>query len=470
MTYLGALSIAAPALAGFFIISALLPGRTILTQLPLKASLGAGLGAGIYSSCYFAWALFPPFSIIRLVIMESGLLALSALFYCLMHGHGHNFPAMEQEPANPVPRMERALECGFYCALTVMSGTFVLCGLILPHGGWDAWQTWNLLARIMSRGGDQWTTGFSAILAPHHPDYPLLLPALIARGWKYAGGETVYVQIAVAALYSYGTIILLFAALAAVKCRSQGFLAGLILTGTPSFVLLGAEQWADVPLGFYFLATFVMLALRDRFFAGNNCLVILAGVLAGFSSWTKNEGLLFLATVILARFIAILRFSAFTNALKETLFFISGTSMVIIIVLYFKIAIAPPNDIFSAQGHGETWHRLLQFSNYPQIVKAFFTSSFGAIPFLYMLLIYPVCLGKNTPPSARAAVLTGTIALALMLCGYFFVYVITPYDICWHLKTSLSRLFIQLWPSFLFLFFLVMRTPEQALSLPAKRS
>jgi hypothetical protein len=55
-------------------------------------------------------------------------------------------------------------------------------------------------------------------------------------------------------------------------------------------------------------------------------------------------------------------------------------------------------------------------------------------------------------------------ALGLTLAGYAFVYLTTPQDLAWHLRTSLHRLLLQLWPSALFVFFLLVKTPEQALA------
>ena len=49
-----------------------------------------------------------------------------------------------------------------------------------------------------------------------------------------------------------------------------------------------------------------------------------------------------------------------------------------------------------------------------------------------------------------------------MLVGYFFVYVLTPLDLAYHLATSLNRLFLQLWPGVIFLVFMIARTPEDA--------
>ena len=44
-----------------------------------------------------------------------------------------------------------------------------------------------------------------------------------------------------------------------------------------------------------------------------------------------------------------------------------------------------------------------------------------------------------------------------MTVGYFFVYVLTPLDLNYHLLTSLNRLFLQLWPGVLFVVFMVAR-------------
>jgi cytochrome c oxidase subunit IV len=56
----------------------------------------------------------------------------------------------------------------------------------------------------------------------------------------------------------------------------------------------------------------------------------------------------------------------------------------------------------------------------------------------------------------------GTLAAVfLVYCG---VYIVTPSDLAWHLGTSLSRLYAQLWPAFLVLVFLALRTAEETAS------
>jgi hypothetical protein len=43
------------------------------------------------------------------------------------------------------------------------------------------------------------------------------------------------------------------------------------------------------------------------------------------------------------------------------------------------------------------------------------------------------------------------LSLALIMAsGYLIVYIITPFDLDWHLKSSCERLWLQLWPLVLY--------------------
>ena len=41
----------------------------------------------------------------------------------------------------------------------------------------------------------------------------------------------------------------------------------------------------------------------------------------------------------------------------------------------------------------------------------------------------------------------GACVLGVMIVAYYAVYVLTPYDLEWHLRTSAVRLLAQLWPA-----------------------
>src|SRR5580765_3074797 len=54
----------------------------------------------------------------------------------------------------------------------------------LPHGGTDGWAIWNSHARFLYRDGPRWNVD---IKNTFHPDYPLFVPLMSARIWRYAG-------------------------------------------------------------------------------------------------------------------------------------------------------------------------------------------------------------------------------------------------------------------------------------------
>jgi hypothetical protein len=56
------------------------------------------------------------------------------------------------------------------------------------------------------------------------------------------------------------------------------------------------------------------------------------------------------------------------------------------------------------------------------------------------------------------------LALLLQLFGYMFIYLLTPYDLAWHVNTSIERLLLHLFPTGLFLFFYATKSPDFNLS------
>ena len=53
------------------------------------------------------------------------------------------------------------------------------------------------------------------------------------------------------------------------------------------------------------------------------------------------------------------------------------------------------------------------------------------------------------------------LLLVATAVGYYAVYVLTPKDLVWHLDTSVTRLWLQLWPSLLFLLFFAAASPPE---------
>jgi len=459
------LSFSISLLTGFFLAS-LFSMRQKKSCLPLllRLSIAVGLGFGISSALYFIHLYFGP-STNRLAIMETVLLV--SLFFLYIYSLDTNSISQDSyEKPTKGSVYRKILLVGFSSTCVFALLTFLIRSLILPHGGWDAWQTWNLFARFFFRGGDQWRDAFTTLLNPHHPNYPLLIPATIARSWQYIGSETQLVSIVTAGLFTFATIGLLFSSLSLLKGKGQALLAGIILAGTPNYIILGSRQYADVPLGFFFLAALVLLSYQEKIPENHN-LSLLAGIMAGLTCWTKNEGFLFLLSIILAQVISFrVVDSRKTNKyVKRLLSFFAGAAPVLALVLLYKWNIAPANDLVSGQGLSQIFIKLRDTSRYLLIMKSFFLISLNICPLGLLMIFYSFYLKISFTEENKRLCISLLLTLSLMLSGYFLVYVITPYDLDWHLDTSFSRLLMQLWPSIIFTSFLMSYTPEEALSV-----
>jgi hypothetical protein len=325
-----------------------------------------------------------------------------------------------------------------------------------PHGKWDAWAIWNLRARFLHRGGEHWTAAFSPLLPWTHPDYPLLLPGAVARGWSYAGEETTLVPRLIAVLFGAATIGLLMSTLTRLRDTSQGYLGGLVLLATPYFLELTTDQYADVPLAFFFLASAALWEIQDRQGSGIR-LPLLAGLLTALAAWTKNEGMLFLAVAVLVRLRG--------GARRELAAFLVGALPVVLVLAYFKLHLAPVNDLIGGQGVRATLERLADVRRYGLIAWFYLVALVSIGPGLAVVLaVYRLLLGGAPLRPGRGHT---PAVLALMLAGYAVVYLTTPNELAWHLSDSVHRLFMQLWPSALLAVFLGTATTEAALARPS---
>src|SRR4029077_20064501 len=178
-----------------------------------------------------------------------------------------------------------------------------------------------------------------------HADYPLFSPTNVARGWVILGSDTVVIPIILSMLFTFSNVGLTVSSLSLLRSQSQGFLAGLVLCGTPFLIVAGASQYADVPLAFLFLSTLVLFGLRTRFPAYQYRLVFLAGLAAGFSTGVKNEGLLFLGSTLLSlTAIALVSKKRLAHS-KDLGYFFLGTLPGLAVTICFK-SYSPISGLF----------------------------------------------------------------------------------------------------------------------------
>ena len=174
-----------------------------------------------------------------------------------------------------------------------------------------------------------------------------------------------------------------------------------------------------------------------------------------------------LVSIVLARASVLERTRSWPSWRRELPAFVSGLVPVLIVVIYFKLALAPPNDLVSNQGWHETVLRLLAPARYVEVFRGFKNAVVDLgdatiINPLLVLLFYLVCVGIEPDERDGPSLATGLVTLGLMVIGYGLVFLTTPADLARHLATSAGRLLLQLWPSTVFLAFLAACPPERS--------
>jgi hypothetical protein len=287
---------------------------------------------------------------------------------------------------------------------------------------------WNLRARALFGAPHRLADVFTNELPRQHPDYPLLLPGLIAHGWFALGTRTVVVPIAVSLLFAAAGAAALGFAVRDRRGPALGLGAALLLLGTPQFLLLAWNQYADLKLAMLWLVA-VVLASGGRFLA--------AGLVAGLCAYTKNEGLV--------EFAALLGATLFVSGWRPALRLIAGAALPLALLGYFKLRWAPPNDLVAGAHIADLWRiapgrSLIVLRGFAGRIVDF--PAWGcALPFVLACWI----AGWRRRERTLAAVF-----VALVLAALFGIYLATPIDPAEHIRSSLDRLLFQIWPTIIY--------------------
>lgn len=448
------------AITGFFVVRLAWPnGARFCRHDLLRASLGAGLGLGLSSLVtFFADAFFGGGAA---VVLGADIVLFAAAASCIAWRRNGpcRFCVRSAAPGGFV-----LYGCAA-AAVTAAMAAFVLFTLNNPYGEWDAWAIWNNHARFLA-SGPAWKQMFS----PHIPwavqDYPLLIPGAIANGWLVTGSTPASTPALVAFLFLLGAAGVLFGTLDLLRGRKQALVAVVTLFGAGAMVRMSASQYADIPVAFFYLAASAMVCLADVFVEDRHSWW-LVGAFAGCAAWTKNEGLVFLAVVVLARVVVSLRFRRFDP--KALALMAVGAAPFGLTVAWFKIAIAPANYLF-AETQQPLAARLIDISRYMTVAVEFgrqaFTFGGWLLPPVLVLAAYLWLMGR--PEAKGQGQSAALITVCAMLAAYAGVYVVTTKDLNWQLDTSLARVLMQLWPAAVLVLFLYAREIREPAAVEAK--
>ena len=471
------ISLAVPIATAFFIVNMAWQEKdSFKSEFAVKICLSIGLGLGLSSWLFFACLVI--FGAVTKYFIWFDLILLAACLVIFIFRANFNL-----KPESPSPKslsMDRKcfnyfLYAGFIILSLITILSFVLRVLNDPHGSWDAWNIYNLGARFIYRGAAEWTSAFSNPYNWSLPDYPLLIQGNVARAWNYVGNETLIAPILQAFLFTSATVMLMVFSISRLQNKNQGLIAGMVLLGTPFFIYNGSSLIADVPVGFYILTTIVLCCLIDEGPEEKPGLIFICGAMAGFAAWTKNEGLLLIISIFFARFIVITLQKGPGAFFKEAVIFTAGLTPVLIIIAYFKFQLASPNIVYLKdqlaspltlifnQDYNALFSSLTDISKYIIIGKTFLVKFYELEK--WMLIVFPVfilVMGRSDKKRNNPGIYTSLLILMIMLCGYFAVFLVYPLDnLEWLLETTVRRLLLQILPSLIFVFFLIIAAPEE---------
>lgn len=458
-------SLIIPFLYGLTIVSLAWNGRQNGAFL-IKCVTGGIVGLGFSTISMFAWLFVSGgrlnfYLAAEAVFMAATIIAAVGLkrrFFSCKPDQMH-----EKAVENSVPQLRilsrKIVLSLVFLLLTLQFSAVFLASNNSPRGRWDAWAIWNLRARHIFHGGSNWTNAFSETMTDSHLDYPLFLPLAVVRGWIVAGHDTTAVPMGYGILFSLLTTILLFAGIYAQSNLYNGLAAVAILNSTSFFINLSSWQYADILVGLIFLATSISISIYIR--SSQPGLSFLIGLLAGFAAWVKNEGLVFTGLSVTTMLI-IAVFQKYNNRKSlrfTTTSFLCGLLPGAAITLFFKLWVPHTNDLVQGIQSAQL-ATFLQPGRAFEIIQyfaqsVFFPSPHHVFPHYFpvgsMLLVYLML--KGFKPKAKLDYLL-LLPILGMGAAYFLAYLTTPRDLTWHLQTSHNRLFMQIWPTIIFVFFL----------------
>lgn len=291
-------------------------------------------------------------------------------------------------------------------AIVAMYGVLVA---LRPVGEWDFWAIWGLKGRtFFERGGIDWNFLREPLNSFQHSDYPPLVPlnyvfvAVQEGRWndRWLGLTTL---LFVAALL----LIVRDVLTRELAPRSSGF-ASIALAAAATSPWVGM---AETPLIAYGAAG--LLLLRERS-------VPAGAVLLGLAASSKNEGLALIAAAGGALLV--------TGRIRDALRLWSAVMIAAPWVLLRAI-----NGLRSDFGPGG-----FDITRLGQIV-----STIGiAVPDRPLLWV-ALCLTLATLVRELRHERFLLVAVMLQLASYIGAYLVTPYDVAWHIRSSWPRLLDQ---------------------------
>ena len=407
-------------------------GLTARLRGGLRIACALLFGLGAWSAAYAAAVLLFGGGPRVLLAKDAALVLLGTVLWRVGEQRS---PALSREVNGVRQRPPPWLWIFFAASCALAAAAVVEHTLRFPDGGYDAWMIWNTRARFLSRAAD-----FHAAFSPRllfwlHQDYPWLVPGAVAQIFLLGRSEALALPALLSLSFAALAMAVLTLSVARLRGLTWGLLAGLVLATTPCFATFSANQQSDVPLAAFLVLCVALLTLALE--EGRADLLVPAGLAAGLCAWTKNEGLLYLGCLCAALLWR-------ERKVRPVVLFLLGALPILALLAGFKLGLKPPNDfVLFTTPHG-LLARALSPARWGELSllvlrRIVYFQDFALWVVAELLLLALVL--RKLPGSVA-----GT-ALLLACAAYAPIYVLQPHPVEWIYRTSVDRLFIQLWPA-----------------------
>lgn len=286
-----------------------------------------------------------------------------------------------------------------------------------------------------------------------HLDYPPLYPLMVATLYTMIGHVDGILGKGVNFLFLVAGVATCLSHVTAIITRRAGVVFAFLLLSLPLFsgYLLEARAmgYADYGLGILLMVSLVYLHRVER--DGGLEPAALCLLFAGLAALTKNEGLVFL--LIVTPVLAVLLLPSFrrrtaTLARPGTLGILALAALPVLAWQLLVRSMGIHSDLVGARD----WHALIPALPGRAWTIVRFARRAASLrndyPWLAVSYLLSLGLLAGNRLGAGTAVF---ITLSAQMLGYLVVYLLTPYDLNWHLATSFDRLIVQLVPSLILL-------------------
>jgi len=325
--------------------------------------------------------------------------------------------------------------------ILVQVGYCIVYSISQPISGWDAWAIWFLKAKAFFISDGIPSSHFFSTTY-HHPDYPLLVPLAIVWEYVVLGGIDDQTAKIIFPLMLLALLVIFSATLSKETNRTTGLSFAALLAITPLFVMHGGGLagagdyvgYADLALSLYFFASATCLYRyqvdRDRVWG------LLAFLFLGMGAWTKNEGLVW----------ALAGSAILIGTARSWRVAGVGLGLVSVFVApwtIFKIWASLPNDVMSQGG----WRALVAgVDRVPTVLTWMWQSMIGNGLHGLIWPAFVISSALNWRQLLSTPLRSSALLVGVQLLVYGAVYLMSPYDVEWHLATSIDRVILHLSP------------------------